>query len=136
MYWFVRIFLSLHFLTRRLSICQLTGFIAGAVAGLILLLLFYAQGAVLAFAGPTLWKLVLLLTAFCWMMMILILCPLCHYAFTSVAFPTLVNCFFTCLFTTLLCNYLQAWLWAPFIGILVGIIVGTLLCYLNRILKL
>lgn len=122
-------------LARKLSLCQLTGSIAGIVTGIILVFLFIGNDELLSVTGQDFWQFALILTAFCWVMMLFFLCGLSKYSFLSVVIPSLVNCFFTCTLTLYICNYLQLWYWAPFIGLVVGIVVGTLLCYLGQLFK-
>jgi hypothetical protein len=131
----VRAFLWLTALTRRLSICALTGFLAGGVAGLMLLLLFINQNQALHFTTSEVWLVALELTLFCWLMILLLFCLFQRYTFSSVAAPAFINCFLTCLLTTFLVNQFDWFIVAWLVGMVAGILVGTLLCYINSLLK-
>jgi hypothetical protein len=52
---------------------------------------------------------------------------------TSVAFPSLVNCFMTCFLTVFIARRLHADGAAWLIGMIVGAAVGMLLCRLNTL---
>jgi hypothetical protein len=128
-----KLFLLLRFITSKLSICANTGFMAGAIAGFFLGL----EDAVSAnFPLATFQDVLidsLLLTAMAWIAVLFVLCVTARLSFSSVALPSLINCFLTCLLTTWICNKFSLFRWAWLVGMLVGIFVGTLLCRLNQI---
>ncbi len=118
------------------GICATVGFLAGAISGVILLLVFSVHGTVITLTYGDTWRVALLLAAFCFIALLWILYVLCRLTLASIFLSTLINCILTCFFTVYLVNKLAAWKWAVFIGMLVGLFIGYLLCLLCRYLGL
>lgn len=122
--------------TSRLGICGNTGLITGAISGGLLTVLYFRQGMHLLLTETEVLNVSLILTVFCWLVIIFILCMLVRLTFRSVAVPALINTFLVCYVTTFLSNYFHAFEYAWLIGIVVGIMIGTVLCKIASLLNL
>jgi len=130
-----KFFALFEFLTKKLSVCANTGFMAGAIGGVFIQL---DHSFNPGFHLTTLQELLidsLLLTAVAWFFVVFVLCVIAKFTFLSIAVPSLVNSFLTCFITLFICNKFSLFPWGYVIGLLVGILVGTLLCKFNQILS-
>jgi len=128
-----KFFALFEFLTKKLSVCATTGFMAGAIGGVFIQLLHSFNPG---FHLNTLQEILidsLILTALAWFFVVFVLCVIAKLTFPSIALPSLINSFLTCFITLFICNKYALFPWGYVIGILVGILVGTLLCKLNQI---
>lgn len=116
----------------RLGECGVAGVIVGAVAGMLLTLLYWMHGGALTLTTTELWYAALVLAAFGWIVLIFVLVALVRSTFTSVAIPSLVNALLVAVLTTFISYRAGALEWAWLIGMLVGALVGYLLCTLYR----
>lgn len=117
---------------KQVGLCATVGLIAGFFAGFFLLLLFLGQGAIaLTLTLNQVWQVAFMLALFDVVVLLFFLVALSRYKFSSVLFPTTINCLLTCAITTVLVNSLNLWLWAIVVGMLVGLMIGRLLCLLS-----
>lgn len=128
-----RIFGVLKFITDRLSLCANTGFMAGALGGVFLDLENSVSGGIQLGSLQEVLIASLMLTGIAWLFVLFVLLVIGRLTFSSIAIPSLVNCFLTCVITTWICNKLSIFPWAWVVGAIVGILVGTSLCRLNQL---
>jgi len=111
-----------------LGVCATVGFIAGGIAGGVLMLYAVNVSAVPLLTGTEVWQVGLILWAFTTLILLFYLYVFCRYTFSSILLPVLFNCFVTCVLTVWLVNHFALWNWAFFVGAAVGLLVGRLLC--------
>jgi len=119
-------------LFEALGICATVGFIAGVLAGIVLMLFAVDHTPPPVLSGQDVVKIGLILAVATAGLLLFYLCVLCRYTFVSVFVPVLVNCLLTCLLTVWLVNATGLWNWAVFIGAIVGLLVGRLFCLVCR----
>ena len=130
---FLRFFLLLTPLMRRLGTCAIVGVMAGALGGYVL--------SVPAWFAPYHLNVreALFVTAvatlFAWLFVLFVLCVLVRMPFRTVAPPSLFNCLVTCLLTVFVARALGAYAVAWLLGMVIGALVGWSLCRLNARLK-
>ena len=123
---------KLHQLMERLGPCGNAGFIIGAWAGGLVSLLSLTHGGVLAPTYTDLLFIIVILSLFCWCLLLFIYVVLMKYKISSVWARSLVFsvliCALTILFVSLIGNYLTGII----AGIMAGLFVGFVLCGRKR----
>jgi hypothetical protein len=113
----------------RLGECSQAGLLVGAVSGgLLSLLSFLHGGHHLTFSLADAVWIALLLTAFGWLVLLLVFVGLLRRRFSSVALPSLVNAFLVTVVTLAVSVLLHLLILAWLIGIIAGSLIGYLLC--------
>ncbi len=111
-----------------LGLCATVGFIAGALAGIVLLIFGSIHPSTPVLTTAERWQTGLLLGAYTSLALIFYLYVFCRFTLASILLPTLVNCFLTCVATVWLVSEFDLWKWAFFVGAVVGMLIGRLLC--------
>jgi lipid-A-disaccharide synthase-like uncharacterized protein len=120
----------------RLTPCELNGSLIGAIAGLLFCVVWLAgeqaNASFVPVAFPLWVQMALLIAAFCWIALVVLLCGPMRHAPSSVVAPLLANAVLTSLLTVYLSNLLGKPLLFVLLGIAVGLPVGRVLCRFCR----
>ena len=122
---FVRLF-------ERLGACGLAGYIVGFWAGGLLTLLSLSHGGAISPSPAQLLFLVVVLSLFCWGVLLFIYTIFLRYRLGSVWARSLVFATLICLLTVLVVEALGNYTLGIVVGILVGIFVGFVFCTMIR----
>ncbi|GAB4392900.1 MAG: hypothetical protein Tsb0032_10280 [Kiloniellaceae bacterium] len=122
---FVRLF-------SRLGACGLAGYIVGFWAGGLLTLLSLSHGGAVSPTAVELLALIVLLSLFCWGVLLFINVVFLRYRPGSVWAHALVFATLICLLTVLVVETLGNYTLGIVVGILVGLFVGFVFCSLVR----
>jgi hypothetical protein len=118
----------------KLGICAKVGFMAGGLTGIALTIMdLFKQGLVLS--APEAVYVSLAMAIFSWLLIVFLLGLAFRYSFSSVTFPTLLNCLLTAFATVFLSRLLGAFPLAWLLGMVIGLIIGIILCRLNYLLE-
>lgn len=128
----INFFTSLNTFTKRIGLCGNVGLMAGAIAGMFLMMLDIRQGGLIMSTLEAI-QVSLLLTLFTWIFILFVLVTLARLTFRSIAIPSLINCLLTCFAVVFIVRELGLYIIAWLIGLLVGTIIGMLLCRINFI---
>jgi hypothetical protein len=113
----------------KLSLCSLSGGIAGVIAGFFFsLLLMYLVATATTLPPAVLLRVALILALLGWLTLLLIIGLWLRYGMAAIAGQTLINALITSLLTVYVNNLIRLPALAPLIGLLLGILVGFILC--------
>lgn len=122
-------------LMKRLQLCGMTGFLAGLIAGFIIMFIFLiVPGMVLSVKKAVF--LSLILAAFDIIVLLFTEYIILRYTVKSIFWGVFFNSILTCFFTVFACKLLNLYYLAGIIGMVIGAIIGILLCRLNYLLQM
>ncbi len=121
-------------LLNKLGTCGNVGLIIGIIAGGLLTLQSIRTAPLRPTPAEVFWFIVIL-SVFCWLMLLFVYAVLLRSRVLPILFGTLLRSIVICLFTVLIAHVSGAYRLGIFIGIFVGLFFGFILCrVLNRVM--